>query len=674
MSKTDDLGPEFNSSVAAYLVKNYGDVLKVSRERFCIISLPLLRKYIADNQDIVDSYEEQIKAEIEGQGLEGNAVLRSVFKAQLERLRSGDKKDSTAYADELKKSIQAGVTDRVAGSTLEEPTSEHDNTAELIDKILHDPHNVDPTVIPKKVADAVRKELMGSFKKFGKWAFHIQMGFPFQSQDFHDVIFDVGQKIVDGEIDRVIITIPPRHSKTQLMSIALPLYSFCHNENSHNIITSYAEDVVLESSGYIRAVMLDPLFQRIFPKVRIDPNKRSLERWGTTKAGVMHAVPTGGKLTGKGAGLLVVNYAGCFVVDDVIKPKDAYSDTVRAEINDRFDNTFMSRLANDGCVTDAKGNQVKCPRTPMVIIMQRVHDQDLVGYILRGGSSDKYHYLNIPAIIEPGVGGKEWYQKLINKQGYSHAIPIYYDLKRGEGKSALWPSRKSLESLEAMQDANPYTYNSQYAGDPSAQGHGLIQEDWWQEYDTESFDRKRIVRSFITADTASTEKTYSDYSVLKHWGVTKERDVYCLDIMLGKFEIPKLKEEVVAFWKKCTKLDMRWPACIPMAVFMEDKSAGQFLNQQFIKDGTVRVRPVPRDGTNANNKVTRFMNAVPYFAQRRIYFPADHEHLPHVKREILGFTSMGSGTGHDDCVDNVSDMVAIEFSGPSANYEAWVNE
>ena len=68
------------------------------------------------------------------------------------------------------------------------------------------------------------------------------------------------------------------------------------------------------------------------------------------------------------------------------------------------------------------------------------------------------------------------------------------------------------------------------------------------------------------------------------------------------------------------------------------------------------------------------MNAVPYFAQRRIYFPADHEHLPHVKREILGFTSMGSGTGHDDCVDNVSDMVAIEFSGPSANYEAWVNE
>ena len=443
MAKVENIGPEFDDSVAYYLTKNYGDLLKVSRERFCIISLPVLRRYIAEYSDIIDKYEANILEEIEGQGLESNAVVMSVFRAQLERMRNADKKDSTAFADELKKSIQAGVTDRVVGSTLEEPTSEHDNTEELIDKILFDPHNVDPTVIPKKVADRVRERLMKSFKEFGKWTFHIQMGFPFQSQDFHDIIFDVGQQVVDGEIDRLIVTIPPRHSKTQLMSIALPLYSFCHNESSHNIITSYAEDVVLESSGYIRAVMTDPLFQRIFPKVRIDPNKRSLERWGTTKAGVMHAVPTGGKLTGKGAGLLVANYSGCFVVDDVIKPKDAYSDTVRAEINDRFDNTFMSRLANDGCITDARGNQIQCARTPMVIIMQRVHDQDLVGHILRGGSSDKYHYLNIPAIIEPGVGSQQWYEKLIAKQNYTHAIPITYDLKRGEGQSALWASRSS---------------------------------------------------------------------------------------------------------------------------------------------------------------------------------------------------------------------------------------
>lgn len=669
---SEDLGEEYDNTVVFHLLKFYGDLLKVSRSRFCLQTLPILRKYIAANPQIIRDYSEALDAEIEGQGLKDNAVLRSLVVAQRERLESADSKDSTAYASEIEKIIKDGKTDRIAGSQLEADTEEHSASDELVQQILNNPLDVDPTVIPRKVADEVRKILTSSFEKFGKWSFHIQMGFPFQSQDFHDVIFDVGQQIVDGKIDRVIITIPPRHSKTQLLSIALPLYSFCHNVTSHNIITSYAEDVVLESSGYIRTVMLDPLFQRIFPNVRIDPNKRSLERWGTTKQGVMHAVPTGGKMTGKGAGLLAANYSGSFVVDDVIKPKDAYSDTVRREINDRFDNTFMSRLANDGVITLPDGTIQKCARTPMVIIMQRVHDSDLVGYLLRGGSSDKYHYLNIPAIVEKHTGSKEYYDKIIKQQNYTHAIPILYDLKRTEAKSALWPSRKSLESLEAMKVANPYTYNSQYDGNPTANGVGLVKEDWWQEYDPKLFDKKRIVRAFITLDTASTAKEYSDYSAGFLWGVTKERDVYCLDIMLGKYETPELKVAIVKFWETCNIFDLRWPCCVPRALYMEDKSSGQFLNQQFVREGNIRLLPVPRD-KSGGDKVARFMNTVPYFSTGKIYFPAGHEHIDHVKREVTGMTSLGSGTGHDDCCDNVSDMVAIEFSGISANYSAWVD-
>jgi len=668
----EDLGEEYNQTVVFHLLKFYGDLLKVSRSRFCLQSLPLLRKYIAANPAIIQEYAEALDAEIEGQGLKDNAVLRSLVAAQRERLEAADSKDSTAYASEIEKMVKDGKTDRIQGTNLEADTAEHSATDDLIQKILTNPMDVDPTVVPKKVADEVRRILTSSFEKFGKWSFHIQMGFPFQSQDFHDVIFDVGQQIVDGKIDRVIITIPPRHSKTQLLSIALPLYSFCHNVSSHNIITSYAEDVVLESSGYIRTVMLDPLFQRIFPNVRIDPNKRSLERWGTTKQGVMHAVPTGGKMTGKGAGLLAANYSGCFVVDDVIKPKDAYSDTVRMEINDRFDNTFMSRLANDGVITDTDGSLVKCARTPMVIIMQRVHDSDLVGYLLRGGSSDKYHYLNIPAIVEKETGSAAYYDKLLKRQNYTHAIPILYDLKRNEPESALWPSRKSLESLKAMKASNPYTYNSQYAGDPTANGTGLVKEEWWQEYEPSTFDRSRIIRSFVTADTASTAKEYSDYSVLKHWGVTKERDVYCLDIMLGKFETPELKEAIINFWNSCNVFDSRWPCCVPRALYMEDKSSGQFLNQQFMRDGKIRLMPVPRD-KSGGDKVARFLNVIPYFSTGKIFFPTGHKHIDHVKREILGMTSLGSGTGNDDCCDNVSDMVAIEYSGVTANYLDWVD-
>lgn len=670
MASIQDLGPEFEEAVAFYLTKYYGNLLKVSRERFCIISLPLLRRYISETPKIVSDYEENIREEIVGQGVQDDAVLRSVFAAQLERLRSGDSKDSTSYASEIEKAIKEGKTDRVAGSTLEESTETHDNTQELVDAILEDPLSVDVTAIPKKVAEEVRKILVGSFKIFAKWAFHIQMSCEFQTQDFHDVIFETAQKVVDGEIDRLVVCIPPRHSKTQIMSIALPLYSFVHNASSHNIITSYAEDVVMESSGAIRTVMLDPLFQKIFPSVRIDPSKRSLERWGTTKAGVMHAVPTGGKLTGKGAGLLSDKYSGLFVVDDVIKPKDAYSDTVRTEINDRFDNTFMSRLANDGEV-QVKGKRVSCARTPMVIIMQRVHDADLVGYILRGGSSDKYHYLNIPGIVEKGTGSAEYYDKLLKKQAFTHAIPVLYDLGREEAESALWPSRKSLDSLQKMRAANPYTYNSQYLGEPSAMGHGLIKEEWWKEYQPTMFDRRTVIRSFITADTASTSKDYSDYSVLKHWGITRDRDAYCLDMIVGKWETPELKKEVINFWKKCNVFDIRAPSCIPRCLYMEDKASGQFLNQEFARAGNIRLLPVPRD-KSGGDKVARFLNAVTYFTQGRIFYPAGHAHIDHVKREVLGFTSLGSGTGHDDCIDNISDMVAIEFSGLSANYEDWV--
>ncbi|QHJ79821.1 MAG: hypothetical protein [Caudoviricetes sp.] len=666
----EDLGEEFQNTVEHYLVKNYGDQLKTSRERFCILSLPQLREYVKNNPAIIKGYEMQIRDEIIGQGLQDNAVLNSLLIAQVERFEKADTKDSTSYAREIEKMIKEGKTDRIAGE-VEADNSNNTASADLVNQILYNPLEVDVTAIPKKVAEEVRNILLGSYREFSNWSFYLQMGYAFQEQDFHRVIFQAGQDIVDGKMNRVIITIPPRHSKTQTMSISLPLYSFVHNASSHNIITSYADDIVQESSGYIRTVMLDPLFQRIFPNVRIDPAKRSLERWGTTKQGVMHAVPTGGKLTGKGAGLLSDKYSGLFVVDDVIKPKDAYSDTVRTEINDRYDNTFMSRLANDGGIT-VDGKFVECPRTPMVIIMQRVHDNDLVGYLLRGGSSDKYHYLNIPGIIEKDTGSAEWYDKLIKRQAYTHAIPILYDLGRGEEETALWPSRKSLASLRLMREANPYTYNSQYAGDPSAMGHGLVQEGWWKEFDKASFDVSTIERSFITADTASTVKDYSDYSVLIHWAIQRgTRNAYAWRVMVGKFETPELKDAVIKFWNECNTLDMRNPCLLPTAMYMEDKSSGQFLNQQFARDGNIRLMPVPRDKT-AGDKVGRFMNTLPYWAQGRIHFDTNCEHTDHCKRELLGMTSLGSGTGHDDVCDNVSDMCAIEYSGISANYDAWM--
>lgn len=659
---------QLDGYLASQLVQHYGDLLKVSRVRGVNMTLPNLRKYVAENDYIRESYNISILSEIEGQGLEGNAVVLSLQAAQMVALTQGDHKNNTVFSTELKKIIGEGKTeldsngDIVAARVVVQKES-------LVHAIIHDPLNVDLSEISNEDATKAREILIGSFEVFSKWAFEIQMGFKFQMQDFHSTIFQVCQDIVDGKRDRVIVTIPPRHSKTQILAIFLPLYSFCHNPSSHNIITSYADDVVGESSGYIRTIMTSELFMKVFPAVRIDSSKRSLERWGTSKGGVMHAVPSGGKLTGKGAGSLSTKYSGVLVLDDIIKPKDAYSNALRTEINDRFDNTLMSRLANDGEVQDEEGNRIKCARTPVAIIMQRVHDEDLVGYLLRGKSADEFDWLNIPAIIEEDTGSAEWYQKNIVKQGYTHAKPILYKLQRSEYPSALWASRKSLESLQKMKEAQPYTYNSQYAGDPSAKGTGLLQEEWWQEYD--EIDKAEVNRTFMTCDTASTVQTYSDFSVICHWAQMKNNDVYLLDLDLGKYETPELRKMILDFWEAKTNIGFAFPAMIPNALHMEDKSSGQFLNQQFSRDGNIRLMPVPKDKTSGD-KVARFLNAVPYFVQGRIYFPRNHKHMPHFKRECLGMTGMGSSTGHDDCVDNVSDMAAIAYSGASANYEAWM--
>jgi predicted phage terminase large subunit-like protein len=669
---SEPIEEQYDKFLVNSLIQNYGDLLKVSRSRGINKTLPVLREYLVSNPYVRESYLELLRSEQEGQNLLEHKVLNSIIEAQLNSFIKGDKKNNKMYSDEIKKIITEGDAEKNADGTVRVST-EKDEAPSLVEEIINNPLEVDHTKVTTKDANEARAILMNDtdgFEQFSKWCFEIQMGFKFQHQDFHSVIFQFCQKIVHGEIDRGIVTIPPRHSKTQILSIFLPLYSFCFNPTSHNIITSYADDVVSESSGYIRQIMLDNLFQKVFPAVRIDPNKRSLERWGTTKSGVMHAVPTGGKMTGKGAGLLAQKYSGVFVVDDAIKPKDAYSNTIRQEINDRYDNTFMSRLANDGVVQDSDGNEIECPRTPMVIIMQRVHDEDLVGHILRGGSSDKYVWLNIPGIIDKECGTEKWYKTIMQKQAYTHAVPYLYDLNRGDEITALWPSRKSLETLLSMKESTPYTFNSQYLGDPTAKGTGLVSDEWWVEY--EELDKSRIKRTFMTADTASTAKDYSDYSVICLWGVTRDNKLVLIDIILGKWETPELRIEMIKFWKKHTdNFDIKFPLMLPTCMYLEDKSSGQFLNQQFTRDGEIRVMPVPKD-KSSGDKVARFLNTVPYWAQGRIEMPAQHKHKAHIMREVLNMTGMGSGTGNDDFIDNVSDAVVVAFSANSANYDAWM--
>jgi len=521
--------------------------------------------------------------------------------------------------------------------------------------------------------DVLRDYLLNDFREFSRFCFKIMTGQKLLHVDYYDILFVAIQRLIDQECTRMIINIPPRAGKTLLISIFLPLFGWCRNPSGQTILTGFNSDVLAECSGYIRTIMSDPDFQRVFPDVVIDNNKKSVERLGTMSAGVLHAIPTTGKMTGKGCGALVEGFAGLMAIDDVIKPDDANSPTERDKINKRYSNTLLSRLATE--------------TTPLAIIMQRLHGDDLCGYLMKGGSSDIFEWLSIPGIITPETGSQEWYDKQIEEFGYTHVKPILYNLPEGEDRhyeervfedklqlvSSFWSIRKNLDTLLGLCEKDAYTFYSQYQGQPRGKGKAAMKAEYIRTYS--DINEFRIRHTFMTADTASTTKTYSDYTVVCLWGVTNgiklEQKLVLMDVIIDKWEVPDLIPAVREFWKKHNVFNPERPTWKPRGLYMEDKSSGLFLNQQFIKDGSVTVKPVPRDGTASNDKFTRFLNAVPYFKQGRILLPRHHEFYAYILRELLGQSEFGSSTGHDDVADNVADAVSIAFAGQLMSYEAW---
>jgi len=532
--------------------------------------------------------------------------------------------------------------------------------------------------------------MMEDFQEFSKFCFKIMTGTKLLHVDYYVVLFEAIQQLIEQKSNRMIINIPPRAGKTLLISIFLPLYAWCKNPCAQTILTGFNSDVLSECSGYIRTIMSDPDFQKVFPDVVIDNNKKSVERLGTMSAGVLHAIPTTGKMTGKGCGALVEDFAGLMAIDDVIKPDDANSPTERDKINNRFSNTLLSRLATE--------------TTPLAIIMQRLHADDLCGYLMKGGTNDVYDWLNIPGLIrhkdsplpnrkvkefeKHATGSKEWYDAQIEEYGYTHVKPILYDLNRPledfdeEGDSSFWKIRKTVATLKGLREKDPYTFYSQYMGMPIGKGTAALSEDDLYYY--YELNKSDIRYTFMTADTASTTKTYSDYTVVCHWVVTKGmaklleggyptklNNLVLLDVTVGKWETPALVGIVRDFWRARNVFDPNFPAFKPQALYMEDKSSGLFLNQQFIKDGTVVVRPVPRDGTANNDKFSRFLNTIPYHNKARVLYPKHHEHIKHITAELKGQSQFGSSTGHDDFADNVSDAVAVVWDGLQMGYGDW---
>lgn len=467
---------------------------------------------------------------------------------------------------------------------------------------------------------------------FTKVFFRELQGTDFRVGLHHKVLSRVLDQVVRGDINRLIVSMPPGYTKTEAGVVAFIARGLALNPKAKFIHASFSGELVNENSVRVKDVITSEPYQAMWPVAfKADQSAKGL--WRTEQGGGLLAKPAGGPITGFRAGTMDEGFTGALVIDDPLKPDDAFSNTEREKINRRWHSTFKSRLARED--------------VPVIVIMQRLHAEDFAGFLLRGGADCEWHHLMLPARID-------------NSQSYpaeyTHGIPIEHGLPDGP----LWPEKHNEEHLKQL-EADAYTFASQYMQRPIALGGNLFKSDWLVGY--KSGDLPNMRYRVIFADTAQKTKEKNDYSVFQCWGLGEDGFAYLIDQVRGKFQAPELLTTGRTFWQKHLAMPPKKFGSL-RSFGIEDKVSGTGLIQQLQRE-RIPVVAIQRD----KDKYTRGMDVVPYFANRMVRLPMDAPWYGDFVYELLQFT--GEGDAHDDQIDPLIDALK-ELLGGGLTYGAWV--
>ena len=318
---------------------------------------------------------------------------------------------------------------------------------------------------------------------YTKYFFQKQYGRSFVVGEHHVKIAKALDDVLMGRTTRLIINIAPRYGKTELAVKNFISAGLAINPSSKFIHLSYSDDLALDNSESVKDLVTSEAYQQLFPDVQLKVGATAKNKWYTTQGGGVYARAAGGQVTGFGAGQVdleeqefkdaleemfvesgVTTFAGALIIDDPIKPDDADSDVVRGRVNNRFDSTII--------------NRVNSRNTPIIIIMQRLHEDDLCGHVL-ANYPDEWTVLSLPCII--------------TEEGQS--------LEEGR---PLWEFKHTLNELLQMNDINPINFGRQYMQNPQPK-EGLMYRPF-KEYLNIPPSAKILRKSYT--DTADTGKDY----------------------------------------------------------------------------------------------------------------------------------------------------------------------
>lgn len=393
------------------------------------------------------------------------------------------------------------------------------------------------------------------------------------------------------------------------MLIHFIAWSLAHHPDSNFLYISYSHTLAKKQTQTIREIVNLPEYKQLF-NVKISSESSAKDDFTTNAGGSVYASGAGGTICGRGAGIMNADhFAGCIVIDDIHKPDEVTSDVMREGIIAWYYNTMQSRLNNGD-------------KTPIIFIGQRLHEADLPAQLLATGN---WHSIILPAI--------------------------------DRANNALFPMLHDYLALRDMQKREPYVFASQYQQDPQPAGGGIFKPEWYVYHEIEP----QMLATFITVDTAETDKDYNDASVFSFWGVYKimldsvetgQYGLHWIDCKELRVE-PKDLEPEFLNWYAST---LRHPVP-PKLCGIEKKSTGVTLQSTLQRMQGIQILGIERTKASGN-KTARFLEAQPYVAQGFISFTVGARHAPMCVEHCRKITANDTHA-HDDIADTKYDAIKL---------------
>ena len=459
------------------------------------------------------------------------------------------------------------------------------------------------------------------FKDWFLFFFEEVEGYPFIIEPIHEDLFGCFQDIYDGKTTRQVINVPPRSAKTS-MSIYFIAYALAKNMKCNFIYTSFSQELLANNSRRLATILNNPLygdmyfnnsqeidiedtvvddFWREYYKLNYNNTfKFTSKQITTNQGGVILFNSIGSSITGYGAALRgAKSFSGCLCIDDANKPIEVHSERIRNKVIRYFEETLLSRLNNSN--------------TPIINIQQRLHLEDLSGFLIK-----EYNFSVLKkSLIENGIC----------------QIPNQYTQKR-------------IEELQK----NNYLFTSQYQQEPIQSGGNLIKTEWFRRYKEPDERYKQI---YIVCDTAFSTKTSADNSAFMLAGITMKNDLHILDMYVDKMDFIKLKSNLINFYTKSISKYSRFNSV--SAIYIENKASGQSLIQE-LKQQRLPIKELYPTYYNAKLKKEQITDKYTRYLEISTDIEAGYVYLPEQSDWVLDFISEcesfdGMGMYKDDRVD-----------------------